>query len=127
MNLAELKDGVSAKEQLLEVLGDNNKEEENTEEVKATLHWWNVVSHEIGQTTKTMPTTPGSISPSPATTTSAKLWRSWRRQKTATWSNSEQRRRTAVHRARGNSNTWTTSWTTSSGTTRPALIASSTE
>ena len=28
-----------------------------------------------------MPTTPGSISPSPATTTSAKLWRSWRRKK----------------------------------------------
>ena len=45
MNLAELKDGVSAKEQLLEVLGDNNKEEENTEEAKATLHWWNVVPH----------------------------------------------------------------------------------
>ena len=45
MNLGELKDGVSAKEQLLEVLGDNNKEEENTEEVKATLHWWNVVPH----------------------------------------------------------------------------------
>ena len=45
MNLGELKDGVSAKEQVLEVLGDNNKEEENTEEVKATLHWWNVVPH----------------------------------------------------------------------------------
>ena len=27
----------SAEEQLLEVLGDNNKEEENVEEVKATL------------------------------------------------------------------------------------------
>ena len=36
-SLGELEDGVSAKEQLLEVLGDNNKEEENVEEVKATL------------------------------------------------------------------------------------------
>ena len=32
-----LKDGVSAEEQLLEVLGDKNKEEENAEEVRATL------------------------------------------------------------------------------------------
>ena len=73
-----------------------------------------------------MPTTPGSISPSPATTTSAKLWRSWRRQKTATWSNSEQRRRTAVHRARGNSNARTTSWTDKKGQSRqswcPCLV-----
>ena len=37
MNRGELEDGVSAKEQLLEVLRDNNKEEENVEEVKATL------------------------------------------------------------------------------------------
>ena len=37
MSLGELEDGVSAEEQLLEVLGDNNKEEENAEEVKATL------------------------------------------------------------------------------------------
>ena len=36
-SLGELEDGVSAEEQLLEVLGDNNKEEENVEEVKATL------------------------------------------------------------------------------------------
>ena len=35
-SLGELEDGVSAEEQLLEVLGDNN-EEENVEEVKATL------------------------------------------------------------------------------------------
>ena len=35
-SLGELEDGVSAEEQLLEVLGDN-KEEENVEEVKATL------------------------------------------------------------------------------------------
>ena len=37
MSLGELEDGVSAEKQLLEVLGDNNKEEENVEEVKATL------------------------------------------------------------------------------------------
>ena len=37
MSLGELEDGVSAKEQLLEVLGDNNKEEEKAEEGKATL------------------------------------------------------------------------------------------
>ena len=37
MNLGELEDGVAVDEQLLEVLGDNNKEEENAEEVKATL------------------------------------------------------------------------------------------
>ena len=36
-SLGELEDGVSAEEQLLEVRGDNNKEEENVEEVKATL------------------------------------------------------------------------------------------
>ena len=36
-SLGELEDGVSAEEQLLEVLGDNNKEEENVGEVKATL------------------------------------------------------------------------------------------
>ena len=37
MNLGELEDGVSAQEQLLEVLSDKNKEEENAEEVQATL------------------------------------------------------------------------------------------
>ena len=37
MNLGELEDGVSAEDQLLEVLGDNNKEEENAEEVEATM------------------------------------------------------------------------------------------
>ena len=37
MSLGKLEDGVSAEELLLEVLGDNNKEEENAEEVKATL------------------------------------------------------------------------------------------
>ena len=37
MSLGKLEDGVSAEEQLLEVLGDKNKEEENAEEVKATL------------------------------------------------------------------------------------------
>ena len=37
MNLGELEDGISAEEQLLEVLGDKNKEEENAEEVQATL------------------------------------------------------------------------------------------
>ena len=37
MYLGELEDGVSKEEQLLEVLGDKNKEEENTEEVKDTL------------------------------------------------------------------------------------------
>ena len=37
MILCELEDGVSAEEQLLEVLGDKNKEEENAEEVQATL------------------------------------------------------------------------------------------
>ena len=37
MNLDELEDGVSAEEQLLEVLGDKNKEEENAGDVKATL------------------------------------------------------------------------------------------
>ena len=35
MNLGELEDGISAEEQLLEVLGDKNKEEENAEEVQA--------------------------------------------------------------------------------------------
>ena len=35
-NLGELKDEVSAEEQLLDVLGDKNKEEENAEEVKDT-------------------------------------------------------------------------------------------
>ena len=43
MNLGELEDGVAVDEQLLEVLGDKNKEEENAEEVKAT-YWWNVAS-----------------------------------------------------------------------------------
>ena len=43
MNLGELKDGVSAEERLLKVLGDKNNEEENTEEVQAT-YWWNVAS-----------------------------------------------------------------------------------
>ena len=38
MSLGELKDGVSAEDQLLEILGDNNKEDENAEEVKATMH-----------------------------------------------------------------------------------------
>ena len=38
MNLGELVDGVSTAEQLLEVLGDNNKEEEEAENVEATLH-----------------------------------------------------------------------------------------
>ena len=33
MNLGELEDGVSADEQLLEFLGDNNVEEEDAEEV----------------------------------------------------------------------------------------------
>ena len=37
MSLGELEDGVSVEEKLLEVLGDDNKEEENAEEVKATL------------------------------------------------------------------------------------------
>ena len=37
MNLGKLEDGVLAEEQLLEVLGDKNKEEENAEEVQATL------------------------------------------------------------------------------------------
>ena len=37
MNLGELEDGVLAEDQLLEVLSDKNKEEENTEEVQATL------------------------------------------------------------------------------------------
>ena len=37
MNLGELEDGISAEEQLLEVLGVKNKEEENAEEVQATL------------------------------------------------------------------------------------------
>ena len=37
MNLGKLEDGVSAEEQLLEVFGDKNKEEENAEEVPATL------------------------------------------------------------------------------------------
>ena len=38
MNLGKLKDGVSAEDQLLEVLGDNNnKEEESAEEVEATM------------------------------------------------------------------------------------------
>ena len=37
MNLGELEDGVAVDEQLLEVLGDKNKEEENAQEVKATL------------------------------------------------------------------------------------------
>ena len=63
----------------------------------------------------TIPTTLGSLSTSPATTTSAKLWRTWRRTRTATWSRLDQRRQTAVHPARGNSNARTTSWTTSSG------------
>ena len=36
MSLGELEDGVSAKDQLLEVLGGNNKEE-NTEEVEAIM------------------------------------------------------------------------------------------
>ena len=36
-SLGELEDGVSANEQLLEVLGDKNKEEGNAEEVHATL------------------------------------------------------------------------------------------
>ena len=35
MSLGELEDGVSAEEELLEVLGDNNKEEETAGEVKA--------------------------------------------------------------------------------------------
>ena len=37
MNLGELEDRVSAEEQLLEVLGDKNKEEENAGEVQAKL------------------------------------------------------------------------------------------
>ena len=37
MNLGELEYGVSAEEQLLEVLGDKNKEEENAEELQARL------------------------------------------------------------------------------------------
>ena len=37
MNLGELKDGVWADEQLLEALGDKNKEEGNAEKVKDTL------------------------------------------------------------------------------------------
>ena len=36
MSLGQLEDGVSAEDQLLKVLGDNNKQEENTEEVDAT-------------------------------------------------------------------------------------------
>ena len=39
MNLGELEDGVSTAEQLLEVLGDNNEEEEDAENVEATLHY----------------------------------------------------------------------------------------
>ena len=37
MNLGELEDGVLAEDQLLEVLGDNNKEEEKAEEVEARV------------------------------------------------------------------------------------------
>ena len=37
MNLGELEDGVSLAEQLLEVLGDNNDEEEDAEEVEDTF------------------------------------------------------------------------------------------
>ena len=37
MNLGKLEDGVSAEDQLLEVFGDNNKEEENAENIQATL------------------------------------------------------------------------------------------
>ena len=37
MNLGELEDGVSTAEQLLEVLGDNNDEEEDAEEVEVTF------------------------------------------------------------------------------------------
>ena len=39
MNLGELEDGVSTAEQLLEALGDNNEEEEDAENVAATLHY----------------------------------------------------------------------------------------
>ena len=39
MNLGELEDGVSTAEQLLEALGDNNEEEEDAENVWATLHY----------------------------------------------------------------------------------------
>ena len=48
MSLGKLEDGLWAEEQLLEVLGDNKKEEENAEEMKATLQCialhWNVAS-----------------------------------------------------------------------------------
>ena len=37
MNLGELEDGVLTAEQLLGVLGDNNYEEEDAEEVEATF------------------------------------------------------------------------------------------
>ena len=39
MNLGELDKGVSTAEQLLGVLGDNNEEEEDAENVAATLHY----------------------------------------------------------------------------------------
>ena len=39
LNLGELEDGVSTAEQLLEALGDNNEEEEDAENVAATLHY----------------------------------------------------------------------------------------
>ena len=37
MNLGELEDGVSTAEQLLEVLGHNNDDEEDAEEVEVTF------------------------------------------------------------------------------------------
>ena len=37
MDLGELEDGVSTAEQLLEVLGDNNDDEEDAEEVEVTF------------------------------------------------------------------------------------------
>ena len=43
MNLGKLEDGVSAEEQLLEVLGDKNKEEENAEEYMLSSHTTNAI------------------------------------------------------------------------------------
>ena len=81
MNLGELEDGVSVEDQLLEVLGDNNKEEENAEEVEATMV-------EARVTLDRADNKNNADNPRPNITfscdnVSAKLWRSWRRTRTA--------------------------------------------
>ena len=122
VNLGELEYGVSTEEQLLEVLGDINKDSDFFITMTGggrTRRSWRL--HFICGMSRHFSLDRADINDNADNARldiilscdlfndETKLWRSWRRTRIATWTRSDQRRQTAVHHARGNTNMRTTS------------------